>query len=1063
MYSLVSTCIRPNIHDEAEEIFVSTPALVAGGDGCSKGNHGEANKKDTPRRRQQQHQYHPSDKRMVISMSATKTAMTDAGLVRLSENGVDDKGKEILSGDANVKENVNAKVLSTSSVCADTPPKSASTSTVKVPSASHSKPQKRPSPSALSLASSTTTTASQNAIPSIEVLHNSQSSLPECIVVQSPSRSRKRDAIATSSISGVGHEFMVNGSINANVINNNNNDNHFDLQNHDNDNDPIHGPQTVIPMGFAVKREIPLIYSPLYVGERDGENHNGANSNSVVVGDNDHNHITTANLFPTGSSMKKNRKTKFMKQGKKNLRKANASATSSSSLLPATVSSKAQDREALVHPIYKQNTTHNDSKIIQPNPPNLKDFAQRWNYQSSLAGDHSQNSHVLDISHLTNISLLSLKYGLTPNMANGIREFKCSMNNIHTNTSTCTRTVPMDGGLNCNNAVNNDYDLPRFLDLVITLFPNLESFTLVEKKDNDDSNYHCGASPEAVPIAMNSTCSNTSTTTPTHQYQQQQQQRQHLNGNDDDFNSNANARIKIYSADGDDQEVDDIYELATKSMKKLPFVSESTSATTLSGNDLCNNGDDETLLHPPKICSSMISSKALQMAKRESERMRRLYILYRLPDLISINGKLVTEEERSLARPMSPSGHKVNRQEWLTQAMAVKDCVAGKGTSCSRSNEGKTKLFGEHNGQYFSSDECVNCGFQSQETEKHVGHEVTIGTSEKETKNISANLSTHDDTNSITMGSVENVPPLTLPFEMEAASSSSTILKDNSSHDSTSSQEQTQQPQQPASVKGLPAASPSRSNLIGIFPHTGKSVSMKDISNPTKQASPINARLKKQHSIPLQKQSMIEDDSNALNSMTLKRNQPPSKSNTNTNTPTTIPHKTNLDSFIAKDKARGFPSDPQLLPPPSEATDIAIAGHLLSKCSLDPPHTEKENTVNANFASDYHQGEHLPSTDKKGLRKRNNSIRRRDRKDRRSMPLVGSMVKVKLKKGKRKQSRPPTSPASTLREFPTPRKSKKNPPLASVIDQMDDDDDDEDDDMEMGDEAVFLNQEASDP
>jgi hypothetical protein len=49
----------------------------------------------------------------------------------------------------------------------------------------------------------------------------------------------------------------------------------------------------------------------------------------------------------------------------------------------------------------------------------------------------------------------------------------------------------------------------------------------------------------------------------------------------------------------------------------------------------------------------------------EDTRMRRLYILYRLPDLRSIDGKHVTAVERGLARPSSPNGAPVKLQDWV--------------------------------------------------------------------------------------------------------------------------------------------------------------------------------------------------------------------------------------------------------------------------------------------------------------------------------------------------------------------------------------------------------------
>lgn len=52
-----------------------------------------------------------------------------------------------------------------------------------------------------------------------------------------------------------------------------------------------------------------------------------------------------------------------------------------------------------------------------------------------------------------------------------------------------------------------------------------------------------------------------------------------------------------------------------------------------------------------------------------SNRMRRLYILYRLPDLLSIDGITVTAQERLLARPNDPNGARVNRDEWVESSL----------------------------------------------------------------------------------------------------------------------------------------------------------------------------------------------------------------------------------------------------------------------------------------------------------------------------------------------------------------------------------------------------------
>ena len=57
---------------------------------------------------------------------------------------------------------------------------------------------------------------------------------------------------------------------------------------------------------------------------------------------------------------------------------------------------------------------------------------------------------------------------------------------------------------------------------------------------------------------------------------------------------------------------------------------------------------------------------------KETARMRRLYILYRMPHLLSIDGTNVTLVERQLARPSSPNGYKVKREDWVSDE-AIED------------------------------------------------------------------------------------------------------------------------------------------------------------------------------------------------------------------------------------------------------------------------------------------------------------------------------------------------------------------------------------------------------
>ena len=569
----------------------------------------------------------------------------------------------------------------------------------------------------------------------------------------------------------------------------------------------------------------------------------------------------------------------------------------------------------------------------------LKSHAERWEYQSSLAGSHSQNSHVLDVSHLTNISLQSLKCGITPNMAKGITEFKCSL-------------------------MEHKSDLPSILDLVINMFPNLSHFTLVEKSNSVNDDYSKENHEYATP-----------------------RNKDPCYGNEYDDN-----HVKVYSADGDDDQEtgDNEYELATASCQKascLPRQLQYQVATW-----------------PP--LSSSIATQALQMAEKESERMKRLYILYRMPNLVSINGQIVTEEERKLSKPISPSGKKVKRQEWLTQAMAD-----NKDSFATRDVLGSTldARFIRDNSLYFSSEE-----------EEEDSKESSLEQSTDE-MNLTATTTTPPDRLDAQPKSKHRIEQLcesNLSTNPKSLSPSATIIK-------TPQRNPNQHLPQPR----MNLTSPSRSNLIGIFPHTGKSVSTPASTIVNSDSRPVmhKSQIYTSHSDqPLKSPNheVLKKDVSSSHRHDLLQDQIPS-SVKNTTMP---PSKTNLDSFIAKDKARERSQCDNTIVTPSEATDVAIAGHLLSKYKLGGSHTDKENLVNFTSSSE----------------EKDNKSRRKEKKERRSMPLVGSTVKVKLKKSKR-QSLPPPSPASTFREFPKTQK-KKGRTLASFIDQMDDDDDDDDDD-----------------
>ena len=103
-------------------------------------------------------------------------------------------------------------------------------------------------------------------------------------------------------------------------------------------------------------------------------------------------------------------------------------------------------------------------------------------------------------------------------------------------------------------------------------------------------------------------------------------------------------------------------------------------------NNPCSPGNDTGGTSPmreaklpanvdPKLKSKL--DAAIDAANREQRRIQRLYIIYRLPDLLSIDEQPVSDEERHLARPQRPSGTPVKKDQWLTKAMAPVDVDIG--------------------------------------------------------------------------------------------------------------------------------------------------------------------------------------------------------------------------------------------------------------------------------------------------------------------------------------------------------------------------------------------------
>lgn len=173
----------------------------------------------------------------------------------------------------------------------------------------------------------------------------------------------------------------------------------------------------------------------------------------------------------------------------------------------------------------------------------------RWQAMAQLAGDHSQDPRLLD---LTNRALPpeALKFGVPPKVAAVVEDFR------------------YDG------IIAGKHNLPSFLDLVADLFPKLLRLNLKGGKDRRHS-----------------------------------------------ANMNTAPGERKYIEDGID-----------------PALQRKLDATTAA-------------------------------AEKETVRMRRLYILYRLPKLEVIDDLPVSVEERNLARPSPRAGYRVRKDDWLTMAM----------------------------------------------------------------------------------------------------------------------------------------------------------------------------------------------------------------------------------------------------------------------------------------------------------------------------------------------------------------------------------------------------------
>ena len=301
------------------------------------------------------------------------------------------------------------------------------------------------------------------------------------------------------------------------------------------------------------------------------------------------------------------------------------------------------------HP-FEYNTNVNYDRVKPPYyiPPRheLEVYQDRWAHQSKLAGDHSQNMRILDLTNRVLHSLEALEYGVPPQTAAVITELSFR------NDSSGTGGEFKGGcGFGEFGASNSGFHVPALLDTFQRLFPRLERLTLLMDNKKNDSSIGSGYD------AGNN------------------------GGVDESLEIDDTGMVfqaDDYNAESDENKNEDEYEGSTSDEGDIssPFTAlhrqedpPSTSSSPFKNakkqkNKSRNNKNNNQTIKrnkkkkncPPKKTNNIVLSKAMMEAtmdfeRRESDRMQRLYILYRLPDLTHINGTIVTDEERQLARP----------------------------------------------------------------------------------------------------------------------------------------------------------------------------------------------------------------------------------------------------------------------------------------------------------------------------------------------------------------------------------------------------------------------------
>ena len=332
---------------------------------------------------------------------------------------------------------------------------------------------------------------------------------------------------------------------------------------------------------------------------------------------------------------------------------------------------KSDPNHSNTHPnIYMDPNDDDKSSVFSLTTP-----GNRWKAMSQLAGPHKQDSKVFDISHRTDLTPESLKYGVPPAVASQVLDLRCNeisrmMNlyqddNDNDNENDSDYDYDYDGnddsGEDYNLNVRDNFlsaqhpthlfspskdrikqdrhvksfgqkigfysaDLPKFIDVVEHLFPNLLHITFDPSKVKEEK----------------------------------QQHQQHQHPSLDEHETKTESETESNEANIDPSNSDTSIQQQPQPQKNLTNVQSNSKTNT-------TNTTSSPLFHNNLFPS--LTSQNLEIAKREVNRMKRLYIIFRLPKLLSIDFEPITEEERQMARPAGPNGCKVKKEQWLTKAL----------------------------------------------------------------------------------------------------------------------------------------------------------------------------------------------------------------------------------------------------------------------------------------------------------------------------------------------------------------------------------------------------------